>query len=174
MKGDPLCFFEHGRVSVVGHDAPGRKAILHVSLPCCLMQAVTPVLLGSGAIDNYCVLNPIAVWIPTLTDDRFKPNFAGDGNRVSQRANRDLVRKANEVLQVFSTISPTLSDPTDIIPVLPLGTYVQFRYRCDVDRTVAMLADMGGIPVAGIPELQYAMAAAMAAVLSEFGPPSAG
>ena len=169
-EANPLRFFEHGRVSVVGQDSSARQAIFHVCLPCCLMQAVTPLFLGPGSIDQYQITNPVAVWLPSLTDDRFRPEFTGTGaNRVSKRANRVLVKKAMEVLQVFSTISPTLADPSDIVPLLPMGTYVEFRYRCDVDGTALMINKMGEIPIAGIPELCYSMAAALAQVLTGFG-----
>jgi hypothetical protein len=164
---DPLRFFEHGGVSIVGHDAKSRQAILLVCMPCCLMQAVTPVLLGAGTIDGFCVMNPVSVWIPQLSDERFHPEYVGVDERVGVRANRVLSQKIQGVLSAFGSLTPILKNPSDIIPVLPLGTYVQFRYRCRLDDLAPALIEMEKTMVVGVPEFRYALAGALAKILIE-------
>jgi hypothetical protein len=163
----PFRFFEYGEVSVAGHDAKSRQAVLLMCLPCCLMQAVTPALLGAGTIDGYSVMNPVAVWIPQLSDGRFRPEYVGAGEPVSIRANRIMAQRAQETLGTFKSLTPALKDPSDVIPMLPLGTYVQFRYRCDLDGLAQALIEMEKTAVAGVAELCYALAGALARVLAD-------
>jgi hypothetical protein len=167
MEKGPFRFFNHGEVSVAGHDAKSRQAILIICMPCCLMQTLTPALLGAGSVDNYSILNPVAVWMPQLTDIQFHPQYVGTDERTSPRANRIISQKIQEVLSMFGTLTPVLKNPSDIVPMLPLGIYVQFRYRCRLDDLAPTLEEMGKTMVVGVPEFRYALAGALAKILTE-------
>ena len=170
----PFRFFNHGKVSVAGHDAESRQAILIICMPCCLMHAVTPALLGAGSVDGYSIMNPVAAWIPQLSDERFHPEYVGADQRVSPRANRILSQKVQEILSTFGSMAPVLKNPSDIVPMLPLGTYVEFRYRCRLDDLAVALIEIEKTMVAGVPEFRYALAGALAKVLTEVSGSSSG
>ncbi len=163
---DPFHFFSHGKVSIAGHDVESRQVILLICMPFCLMQTVTPALLGAGSVDGFSIMNPVSAWIPQLSDERFHPQYVGTDRRVSPRANRVVSQKVQDILGTFGSLTPTLKDPSDIIPMLPLGVYVQFRYRCRLDALAVALIEMEKTIVAGVPEFRYALAAALAEILS--------
>ena len=165
VADDPLHFFSHGEVSIAGHDAKSRQAILLVCMPFCLMQAVTPALLGAGSVDEFSVMNPVSAWIPQLSDERFHPEYVGTDKRVSPRANRIILQKVREIMSTFGSLTPILRDSSDIVPMLPLGVYVQFRYRCGLDGLAEALIEMEKTMVAGVPEFRYALAAALTRIL---------
>ena len=168
MTDDPKKFFEYGKISLAGHDSESRQAILLVCLPYCIMQTVTPALLGAGWIDEFRVMSPTVAWIPTVSEDRFKEGYQGPNERMAARANTKIRESVQHALEAFKTMSATLTDPSDLVPMLPLGTYVEFRYRCRIDDLAKVVLVMDAIPVAGVPDLRFAMAAAMAEILQEF------
>jgi len=158
--------FERGAVVVVSCDKMSRQAAFRVTLPASLAQAVTPALLGAGVIDQYTLANPVAAWIPTLGPDRFKD--VGPG--VPEAVNEAVRMKVMEVLTMFNGLGQVVVDPSDLIPMLPLGTYVSFRLRFVVDKLVPVLDSLEAMPVAGAGELRYALAGALSEVLEGFGP----
>lgn len=157
-------FFERGAVVVVSCDGVSRQAAFQVTLPASLVQTVTPALLGAGVIDQYVLSNPVSAWIPTLGHDRFKD--VGPG--VPEYINMAVKEKVLEVLTLFNGLAQVVRDPSDLIPMLPLGTYVTFRVRCVVDKLAVALEELESAPVAGVVEFRYALAGALTEVLEEF------
>lgn len=164
-------FFEYGEVSVDLHDNVGRKASLHVCMPCCLMQAVTPVLLGAGFIDKYEIRSPLVVWIPSLPLERFRDEVSDSEPEASQKAFIYTSDVAKSNLDLFSSMSHILKDPSDMVPLLPMGTYVTFQYQCKTDSLGEVLIKLMGVPISGIPEFQFALATVLAFLLKKEGPP---
>lgn len=164
---DSAKFFGSGYIVVEAKDFKTRQASIEMCLPHTLLQAITPSLLGSGWIDKLKVKEPITVWIPQLTAERM--NSAAIGHDVPHiRANMALKQWTDEVVQVFQKISQFLVDPSDIIPFLPMGTYVQLRFRCRVDDIPKVLEGVEKTPVIGIPEFRWALASVLAMVCLEF------
>jgi len=164
---DDAKFFEYGHVLLLGNDFKTRQASLEVCMPNSLMQAVTPSLLGAGWVDQFRVRDPVAVWLPQLTPSRM--NAAASGHDLPHtRANMALKQWAEEVLQVFQKVAQFLVDPSDIVPFLPMGTYVQFRFRCRVDDIPKVLEGVDATPVVGVPEFQWALASVLAAVCLDY------
>lgn len=157
-------FFERGAVEVVSCDKVSRQAAFQVTLPASLVQTVTPALLGSGIIDQYVLSNPVAAWIPVLDRDRFRD--VGPG--VPEYVNLAVKEKVMETLTLFNGLAQVVKDPSDLIPMLPLGTYVTFRLRCTVDKLAPALEELESAPVAGVGEFRYALAGALAEVLEAF------
>jgi hypothetical protein len=160
-KRDETRFFEHGKVSIVWKDEDGAQVALMISIPCCLMQAVSPVLLGAGSIDLFEVMNPIAVWMPTLGPDRFK-----DGGVTAKRVNAELRESCLRVTAMFRDVGKGLVDQSDIIPMLPLGVYVTFRLRCWTVALEEAALKLRGMPVVGADELRCALEAARRELLT--------
>ena len=154
---------------MAGCDPEGRQAMFLVTLPYCVMQAVTPVLLGAGWLDQFRVMNPVVAWAPSLTEERLKEEFRDLRGTQSERINQRVRECAQRTLEEFRVMSEVLGDPSDITPMLPLGVYVQFRYRFSVDDLAKALLAMEAVPVDGVPDLRYAMAAGLAEVLSSMG-----
>ena len=162
MRG-PGGFFTHGDVSVLDEDSSSGQVALSVVLPACVMQAVTPQLLGAGLVDGYELHQPLAAWVPTISDAGFRP---GKPELVAAM-NAEVRRCAQSALDGFSVVQGYLLFPADALPMLPMGTYVRFRIRCDVDRLVAAIPSMGG--AAGVAELKYAFASVLAPLLARWG-----
>lgn len=170
MKPEPQeeqKFFEYGEVTFAERDFQSRQVVLHMTMPNCLFQAITPSLLGSGFVDGFQVRNPIAVWIPKLLDNSFN-NFASGVDAPEQKVNLTLKTRAEEILRIWEGISQFLRNPSDIIPFLPMGTYVTLRHRVRIDDIPKLLEGVNSTPVIGIPEFQYALACVLACVLEDF------
>jgi hypothetical protein len=164
---DDAKFFEYGYVVLQARDFKTRQASLEICIPNTLLQAVTPSLLGSGWLDKFRVRDPIAVWIPQLTPERF--NVAATGHDIPHtRANRALKQWTEEIIQVFQKVAQFLNDPSDIVPFLPMGTYVLIRFRCRVDDIPKILEGIDKTPVVGIDKFQWAMATVLATVCLDF------
>lgn len=159
-KRDETRFFEHGKVSVVWRDEEGTQVALRISIPNCLMQAVSPVLLGAGTIDLYEVMNPISVWMPTLGPDRFK-----DGGISARTVNAEIRESCLRITAMFRDVGRNLVDQSDIIPMLPLGVYVTFRLRCLTSALEEASVKLHGMPVVGVDDLRCALEAARREVL---------
>jgi hypothetical protein len=164
---DESTFFEYGKVSLLLSDYESRTVSVEISMPCSLFQTVVPQLLAHGQIDYLKIREPIAVWIPQLADDRFSENarvIKGIGDRI----NVALKEEASRTIKLFIHLQDHLKDPSDIIPILPLGIYVTFNYKCFVDRIMNILVGIESIPVFGIPEFQWSLASVLNQVLQDF------
>jgi len=159
-------FFEHGFVKLVANDYLTRMVSIDVCMPCTLFQAITPQLLGTGYVDHFRIRSPIAVWIPKLTDERYKPSVRHQG--ISDRLHVALREEILKTCKLFEHISDYLEDPSDIIPILPLGVYVEFSFRCHIDQIIGMLEGINNIRVAGIPEFQWSLASVLKESLEDF------
>jgi hypothetical protein len=160
--------FEHGGVQVLESDADSRQAAFRMSMPVSVVQTVSPALLGAGMMDQYVLASPLSAWIPSLAADRVKPELSERDPEVARRLNSAVQAKAYEVLELFRTLSQAVVDPSDLIPMLPLGTYVKFRFRCRVDDLPKALSELERSAVAGVGEFRYALASALAEVLLQF------
>lgn len=165
--GTRYAFFEHGFVQAVSWDPVSRQAAFSVTVPASIVQTVTPPLLGAGKLDQYVLHNPVAAWIPVIGSGRLHPAAANPD--MADRINRKVREKVQEILDLFLDVSRILVDPSDLIPALPLGTYVNFRFRCRVDGMIKVLSELDRTRVAGVPEFRYALSSALAEVLKEFG-----
>ncbi len=156
-------FLKHGEVSVLEEDRESGQAVMSVVLPACVMQAVTPCLLKAGSLDSYELRWPLAAWVPTVAD----AGFRSPDPTVCSEVNARVARVASDALRAFADVAPHLLFPGDVLPALPLGTYVRFRLRFSVDRLAPQIGLMGG--EAGVAELKYALASEVAALLSRWG-----
>ncbi len=159
-------FFEYGLVAVDGTDPVRRHALLSVTIPNCLFQAVTPSLLGAGLVDDFKVADPVAVWIPQVSDDRLSA-VGRQMDNASARINTIVRNQTEVILRTFQQAGMLLINPADLIPMLPLGVYVSFRFRCCVDDIPKVLEGVQNTPVSGVHEFQWALAEALASVLTE-------
>jgi hypothetical protein len=161
-------FFEHGEAVLEESDHQARQASIRIRMPCCLMQAVSPSLLGAGLMDELKVSEPLAVWIPQLTSERLAPQIRARLPDAHARINSTMRGHVEELLRLFKGAAPALSDPADLVPCLPLGVYVQFRFRCRVDDIPKVLSGIQSTAVAGVPEFQWALASVLQCALEDF------
>lgn len=158
-------FFEHGRVFLAARDFVSRTAALDITLPCCLFQAVIPQLLGAGFVDHPQIHQPISVWMPRLSGQRI--NVFG-GPSAADQVNSSIRGWLTQLLKIFEKLSPYLNDASDLIPMLPLGVYVDIRWRCSIDNILRVMEGIQHIGVAGIPEFQWALSTVLYCALDDF------
>jgi hypothetical protein len=160
-------FFEYGKVILKASDFKTRMVECHVCMPCCLMQTVIPHLLAGGSLHNLRIREPLAVWIPKIPAECFIEEVSQIANiedKVQVSMREEIVR----VSKLFTHLQPYLKNPADIVPMLPLGTYVEFEYRCVVDEIIKVIVGIEGILVHGVPEFQWALAKVLRLVISDF------
>lgn len=148
-------------------DPEFRKASFDIYVPACILQAASPMLLKHGLISNYELSNLLAVWIPSLGKDRFK-EFVDESN--VNLLNTKIQDEMNNVLHSFIALSKVLENPNDIIPMLPLGIYVKFRYSFSIDDFPYLLIDLKENQITGIPELNFSLAECFHFVLEKINP----
>jgi hypothetical protein len=160
-------FFEYGEVLLTENDYKTRQAAVSVCMPCCLFQAVTPSLLGGGLVDGLKVREPLAVWLPQLTSERVSPLVRAQVPDAEIRINAVMKAHVDELLRLFQGASGVIVDPADLVPYLPLGTYVCFRFRCRIDDVPKVLEGVDRTPVTGVPEFQWALAMVLKCALED-------
>jgi hypothetical protein len=164
---DDTRFFEHGQVNFAARDFPSRTAALDITMPCCLFQAVVPQLLAAGLIDHPRIHQPLSVWIPQVTTERM--NLFGHTKAGADQVNVGIRALIQQVTTVFEKLAVYLMDPSDAIPMLPLGTYMDFRWRVRVDDVPKVLEGMQKqIHIAGVAEFQWALACVLQCVLEDY------
>jgi len=161
-------FFEHGEVVLTESDFKTRQASVSICMPCCLFQAVTPSLLGGGLVDGLKVLEPLAVWLPRLSAERISPHVRAKVPDAEVRINSVMKAHVDDLLKLFAGAAAVAVDPSDLVPYLPLGTYVRFRFRCRLDDIPKVLEGVNGTPVAGVPEFQWALAMVLKCAVQDF------
>ena len=161
-------FFEYGEVILAENDHKTRQACINICMPCYLLQAVTPVLLGNGLIDELKVREPVVVWLPQLSTDRINPSILQQVPDVNIRINSTIKNHVNELLKLFQGASSIISNPADLVPCLPLGVYVQFIYRCEIDNIPKLLEGIDKVKVPGVPEFMWSFAHVLKQTLNEF------
>lgn len=155
-------FFEHGSVRLEMVDDRSRHLSVSIVSPFCLVQAATPILLGHGLMDEFRIHNPLAVWMPPIRLDAFKDMVRTPHPDVAVQARMVVDRHVSRLLTTFQEVSQAMDDPEDLIPMLPIGTYVHVRYRSAMDDFAKALEKLASEATAGIPELRYAMAEVLA------------
>jgi len=160
-------FFEYGEVNFEERDFPSRQASIRICMPCCLFETVTPSLLGAGLIDQYRVREPLAVWVPKLSEERMSSHANQLLDNAKERVNMTLRASTENILNIFHTLSFLVANPSDLVPLLPLGTYITFRFRCNIDNMPKVLFNIQNIPVDGIAEFQWALASVLACILND-------
>lgn len=158
------CFFKHGRVCVCLFDPEKRKASFDVYAPVFLVQTITPSILEHGVISNYEIMSPLASWVPVLGRDRFKEGIDEDSTIL---LNEKIQEDVNSTLESFVALSKVLDNVNDVVPILPLGVYVKFRYGFQVDTFPYLLINLEKSMTIGVPEIKYALAECYAFTLNK-------
>jgi hypothetical protein len=162
---DHFPLFEYGSITITGHDKAERQVALKICIPCCIVQAILPIISDIGIINNYSVKNPIAIWMPTLAQDRFNATLIQQHPTLHNIANNQIKKKLQEVLDLFIEVSKALNAPTDITSMLPLGIYVVFQFRTKIDNIAKILMGLDNVGLPGVEEFRFALAAALARIL---------
>lgn len=159
-------FLGNGYVEILDTNYRDRYVIVKICMPCSLFQTVSPQLLIYGLIDDFSVRNPIVTWMPQLTRDRFSIGQIDDStvNAINTCLKDELMRVSN----LFIHMSQFLEDPSDLVPMLPLGVYIEFQYRCSVDKIINILEGVNGIQIIGVSEFQWSLAQVLGSILSMF------
>ncbi len=164
---DDIRFFEHGQILFVARDFPSGTAALDVTMPCCLFQTVIPQLLAAGFIDHPRIHQPVSVWIPQVSSERM--NIFGGSSGGPQQVNVAVRGWVQQLLSIFEKLSTYVKDPSDIVPMLPLGTYIDFRWRCRIGDILVVLDGIQKyMHIAGVAEFQWALACVLQCVLEDY------
>jgi len=159
-------FLGNGFVELLETNPHDRNVSIKLCMPCNLFQTVTPQLLSHGLIDEFAVRNPIITWMPQLTIERFCVN--GLDKETINTVNICLKDEIMRISNLFIHMSNYLHDPSDLVPMLPMGVYIECTYRCSVDKIIKILEGIDSIKVIGVSEFQWAMASVLGYVLDIF------
>lgn len=158
-------FFNHGEVKVGLKDLKSRQVQLEICLPCILFQTITPVILGFGFVDSPKIKQPFAVWIPRYSKERINPAFVSEASE--DRVNTYIKNNVLNLMGSINSVSQVFMNPTDLIPMMPLGTYIEFKMKCKIDDILKIIEGIQKIDVVGILELQLAFSEILKSLLEE-------
>jgi hypothetical protein len=116
-------FFDQAEISAFKIDKQNRSAIFSFHVPLFLAHASFPVLLSSGSIETFSLPNPISSFIPKIEN-------SSAGKNLETRIRKNV----QEALSIF------LESKIDMTPVLPVGVYVDFLYKCQVDKLIRSIS----------------------------------
>ncbi len=156
-------FFEHGNVTIKNVDNENRQASFLIVMPAIIAHTVTPSLLGSGLIDQYELMNPLYIWMPTIHKNRFNIDIESG---IVESVNISIKSNISGIINLFNSISQIIIDPSDLISMLPMGIYIKFRLRCSIDKLALSIEELGKTSVIGVPEFRYALASALKDIIS--------
>jgi hypothetical protein len=162
-------FFDGGFVTCEALDEVSRKASISFRLPCVLFQTVSPILLGMGPLDLFQISEPMQVWIPRLSQERLVPTAEEILPNASNQLNLAVSASTKSTVDLFNKLSVIVRDPSDLIPMLPLGIYISVRCRCDVDGIILALEKLQKLPIDGVFEIQWALSSVYGWILAEMG-----
>lgn len=161
-------FFEYGEVELEASDKQTRQLSLRICMPCVLMQTITPAMLGAGLIDNNEIRNPIAVWLPKVTEELISPLIVQRIPNITEMIEKGMLGTVESVMEAFQDLGKAFIDPSFLISMLPMGIYVRFRFRGTIIGFAGALEELEKFNIVGIPEFRYACAEVLAKALIEF------
>lgn len=154
-------FLGKGYIDIKLVDAKAQEALLFICMPYCLMQTFTPSLLGCGFIDELRLFEPVHIWTPKISNSRLHPALV-DHVGLTDAVNHTISEETLRIAHTFASLAPYLIDPTDIMTILPLGTYITFDYRCKYSKQLELISNIESINVAGRIEFQDGLAKSLA------------
>lgn len=160
-------FYGQGSIDVKSHDFVGRSANLFFTIPCVIFQSFTDCFIKHGVVKNLRIATPFAVWIPPVKRPRIKPEFDSIPDAENQ-INSAIRMSVENTLATLNAVKGYLTNEDDIIPLLPLGTYINFDYKISVDNCINLMEDINNSGVSNTFELRIAIAEALNSVLSDF------
>lgn len=119
-------FFDQAEISAVKTDISSRSVIFSFHVPLFLTHASFPTLLSSGSIESFSLSNPISSFIPEIKDN----------SPVGKNLDARIRKNAQEALSLFIESK----SKHDLTPILPVGVYVDFLYKCQIDKLVRSIA----------------------------------
>lgn len=162
-------FFGHGRLDVTCADRCTRQVAINICMPCYTLQTCTPVLLGFGLMDRLTVHQPVTAWMLFPDADGYPSHIIEKSPDLPDLIRKSVESKIKDILDAYVHLTKVMEDPSLALMMLPLGVYVEFRYRCEMDDIASMLVGLAEIKVAGVPEFQFAMAQTLAEILQDSG-----
>jgi hypothetical protein len=148
-------FFEYGKVQILIQDS--RQIALEICLPISLLFSTLPILLKHGQPYDYTLNNPLSVWLPSLNKDRINPKILALTPNIDKDVNELKGRKVEEILKLFQELGTVTLDQSDLVPMLPLGTYTLFKYRCEINQLPLIDLGLENINIIGVLEFKTAL-----------------
>lgn len=142
-------FFKHGNVVLNQIDAKKNLASISICMPCSLFQACSPVLLKNGLVSDLEISDVLSVWIPDIANEDICPT-SRHVKDIREIMNRGVEFEVSRVINLYKELSKHLSNPSHLIPLLPLGTYINFAYSFEVIKSVELLQDISSVNVSGV------------------------
>lgn len=148
-------------MSLLSSSTYGDISILFFSIkmPNCLFQSITEHLYKCGSISNLQIMNPLSTWMPLFDNSSFK---LIDSKLVCKNINSLIRTKLNEILELFKDLSEILNNKEDAIPMMPLGTYIEFNYSSPEYEIAELLTKLENVKIIGVAEFKFALAEVLA------------
>jgi hypothetical protein len=159
-------FLEYGAINLIGYDE--QNVEFEIKIPFCLFQIVQPTLIQYGILDKFSISQPIASWFPKLSLNQINPLLNNHIENMHEVISKMVENKVLETLHLFSELSAALIDPMNMLPMLPIGVYINVKYRCEIKNIFNILEETEkSANQIGIPDFRFALASVFADLLQK-------
>lgn len=165
MIQNEIKFFDHGYIKLDLNDSENRIISIKCCTPNSLLQAISPVLLGNGILDELMIMNPISAWIPKISSIEIAPIY--QKHITIEEINIASKSAVENLLSTFGSFSTVLLHPEMMVPILPMGVYIEFRYRIGIDSIPKILETLESQPIVGVSDFQWGLATVLMRALHD-------
>ncbi len=149
-------YFKKGYVKITSSDDTSQMVVIEMCIPCVIFQTISPVLFANGKVTSISIKDPISVWIPNLCMDRFKSGISND-EFIDKKINKVISEKVDDIGKLFAGVASLVVDKNDILPILPLGTYINVEFVSKYQDLKFVLHSVSNIKSSGVSELYSSM-----------------
>jgi len=157
---------KHGLIDLDLVDDTKRMISIRFVVPCILMQSVAANLFKYGSVNNLCIAHPLVCWMPTINRGGLRDPLTPD--HVINEINATLQSESFRLAKIYEALTKHINDPRDLIPMLPLGVYVDFKYLMGYDEALPFIESLEDIQVSGVSEIQWGVASIIQEVVGGF------
>jgi hypothetical protein len=157
--------FKYGYIELAAVDHVEQSVCIRWCIPIVLLHDLSPAFILFGHITDFTIKNPIAIWIPPISEDQIRPEFAPT-EAVVNSLNVAFRDEGLRLAKLYGSMSEKLVDMSYMVPILPLGTYVTFSTIIQIAHVLPLLESLETLKSMGIREVQWVLASILKDVVS--------
>jgi len=148
----------YGTVRVDVFDEQLRHISYHISIPNISFQAILPIILAYGLINDLNVIYPLHAIKPQFEKDDIKNEFIEKQPDFHIKLNEIIDVNMNSYVNSINDILKVINDPKSVSFMIPIGVFIEFNYKVGLDDMKYVMMGLKKINEIGIGELNFALA----------------
>jgi len=130
-------------IVIINYNKEENQCAIKIKLPYMIAITFFPILCKAGVIDEFELVKPIEVRIPSLIEEDFKSEYLHKLPYLPKQAIEQFQVKIKKLIEAYNEIIPTLKNPDLINILLPMSAMVIFQYRFSISLIYNILEELG-------------------------------